>query len=139
MNKVRVASFATAFGFGAAPACGDDGPAKPVGETDTKSALPAQSKQPRPLPSKAHKQKAVDASTHASEEQHPNRGWVGDFPPYRGGSTKEWRDAQKGRSEREYERLEKLTPREQDEEHAERKRRQEEWQKMRPQEKDPRK
>jgi hypothetical protein len=74
----------------------------------------------------------------AGIEQPKDKPVMGDFPPYHGGrSVKELRVEQRRRSEREYERLERLTPKEQDEEHAERKRRQEEWQKMRPQEKVP--
>ncbi len=85
MNRLRVSIFAAAFAFGAAPAFGDDGPAKPVGETDAKNANAPQAKAPRSLPTMADKQKAIDATTRASEEQppKPTRGVIGDFPPSR--------------------------------------------------------
>lgn len=73
----------------------------------------------------------------ASDAPPPEaRGATGDFPPYYGKSVKQWQAERKQRSKREYERLEKLTPKEQDEEYAERKRRQQEWQNMKPQEKE---
>ncbi len=137
MNKLCVAIFAAAFVFGAAPVLGDDGPSNPVGETDATSPKASQSNAPRSLPSKANKQKAIDAATRASEPPPGGRELVGDFPPYYGKSVKQWQEEKKRRTEREYERLEKLTPKQQDEESTERKRRQQEWQRMRPQEAGP--
>jgi hypothetical protein len=76
------------------------------------------------------KAERVKAATSALTEGSKAKPLVGDFPPHYGKSVEEWRADRKRRLDREYERLEKLTPNEQDEEHAERKRRQEEWQKM---------
>ena len=81
---------------------------------------------------------AVKEAIQGNTPQPASSGVTGDFPPYYGGTTfDQWRKRQKLLSEREYERLQKLTPKEQDDEHAERKRRQEEWQKMKVPEKEP--
>ena len=123
MNKLRVGIVAVALAFGCTSALADDNAATPLGHAKT----------PRDR-AKQEKQEAVNAATTgAGMEQPKEKPVIGDFPPYYGGqSLKQLRAEQRRRSEREYERLEKLTPKEQDEEHAERKRRQEEWQKMRP-------
>jgi len=126
MNNLSIALFAAAFAYGVTPAFGDDGPAKPVGENDATSSKASQSNAPRALPSKADKQKAIDATMRASDAPPPGA-WAatGDFPPYYGKSVKEWQEEKKRR----YERLEKLTPQEQDERSAERRRQTERWKK----------
>ena len=125
MNKLHVGVLAATFTFGASSALGDDSATNPLGGGET----------PR---DKAEREAVKAATTGAGFEQPKERPVMGDFPPYYGGrSVKELRAEQRRRSEREYERLEKLTPKEQDQEYAERKRRQAEWQKMRPQENNP--
>ena len=120
MNQFRVAIFAAALALGAGSALGDDSATKPLGGGETPK-------------DKAKRESVKAATTGAGFEQPKERPMMGDFPPYYGGqSAKELRAEQRRRSEREYERLEKLTPKEQDQEYAERKRRQAEWQKMRP-------
>jgi hypothetical protein len=136
MNKLRVAIFATALASGAVPALADDGPAKPVGEMDTKVSAPAPAKQTPPLTTKTDKQKAFEAATHASEEksQKATRGvMVGDFPPYYGKSVAEWQ----AERQRRWERLEKMTPQEQDNKSAEWRRQTERWKKEAPGGSDP--
>ncbi len=121
MNKLRIAIYAATFALGSA------------------SAQAQVSPQDRAAQEAAGVKAAKEAKAATASGGLPTKGakQIGDFPPYYGTSVKEWQAAQKRQSEREYQRLEKLTPKEQDEEFAERKRRQAEWQEMRPQENDP--
>lgn len=70
------------------------------------------------------KAKLVDAATSETKEKP----LVGDFPPYGGVTVEQWRVEQKRRRER----LEKMTPQEQDEQSAERKRQRERWENTTP-------
>jgi hypothetical protein len=80
MNKLRVAIFAAAFASGAPPTYGDDGSIKPAGEPDGKNATTSQAKPSRALPTRADKEKAVDAAFHADTYTwSPEKPLMGDF------------------------------------------------------------
>jgi len=80
MNKLRVTIFAAAFAFGAPPTYGDDGSTKPAREPDGKNATTSQAKPSRALPTRAEKQKAVDAATHeGTYTWSPDKPLIGDF------------------------------------------------------------
>ena len=112
MNKLIVVFLAAVFLFSSVSARGQDAS---TGQT----------------PREKDKAKAVKEAIQGNTPPAQRAKDVRDLPPYYGGMTfDQWRKELKLRSEREYERLEKLTPKEQDDEHAKRKRRQEEWQKM---------